>query len=164
VNVGEDRRSPNPAARYTRAIRALGEVAEHAGHLVDPRPAAVGSGSIVNLMANGVGSLDRTFAACAHPIRRRIIERLADREMTVGEATSDFGVSKPAISRHLRVLEEAGAIVRVIDGRTHRLRLSARALDEAQGWMATQHALWERKFDIVEQYLSEQRDAREERG
>jgi DNA-binding transcriptional ArsR family regulator len=118
---------------------------------------------IVNAMANGPASLDRTFAACAHPIRRAIIERLAGREMTVGEATADFGVSKPAISRHLRVLEEAGAIVRVVDGRTHRLRLSAGALDEAQGWMALQRALWERKFDVVEQYLAEQRDAREPR-
>jgi DNA-binding transcriptional ArsR family regulator len=108
-------------------------------------------------MANGLASLDRTFAACAHPIRRQIIERLAGREMTVGEATGDFGVSKPAISRHLRVLEEAGAIVRVIDGRTHRLRLSGEALDEAQRWMARQRALWERKFDVVEEYLSEQR-------
>ena len=78
--------------------------------------------AIVNHMVNDL-MLDRAFAACAHPIRRGIIERLADSEMTVGEATRDFAVSKPAISRHLRVLEEAGAIVRVIDGRTHRLRL-----------------------------------------
>ena len=48
--------------------------------------------------------------------------------MTVGEATRDFSVSKPAISRHLRVLEQAGAIVRVIDGRTHRLRLAEHSL------------------------------------
>jgi DNA-binding transcriptional ArsR family regulator len=107
-------------------------------------------------MANELAALDRTFAACAHPIRRQIIERLAGREMTVGEATGDFGVSKPAISKHLRVLEEAGAIVRVIDGRHHRLRLSAGALAEAQTWMERQRALWERKFDVVEQYLSEQ--------
>src|SRR5918994_633559 len=92
--------------------------------------------------------LDRTFAACAHPLRRQIIERLALREMTVGEATGDFGVSKPTISRHLRVLEEAGAIVRVIDGRTHRLRLAGQPLAEAQTWMARQRALWERKFDV----------------
>jgi DNA-binding transcriptional ArsR family regulator len=114
-------------------------------------------------MANELAPLDRTFAACAHPIRRQIIERLAGREMTVGEATGDFGVSKPAISKHLRVLEEAGAIVRVIDGRTHRLRLSAGALDEAQRWMARQRALWERKFDVVGQFLSEQRETDDDR-
>jgi DNA-binding transcriptional ArsR family regulator len=106
-------------------------------------------------MANELASLDRTFAACAHPIRRQIIERLAGREMTVGQATGDYGVSKPAVSRHLRVLEEAGAIVRVVDGRTHRLRLSSDALADAQAWMEHQRALWERKFDVVEQVLSE---------
>lgn len=86
--------------------------------------------------------LDRAFAACAHPIRRGIIERLADREMSVGDATRDFHVSKPAISRHLRVLEDAGAIVRVIDGRTHRLRLSEDALEDAREWMSEQRAMW----------------------
>lgn len=106
-------------------------------------------------MANSL-VLDRTFAACAHPIRRQIIERLATGEMTVGEATGDFAVSKPAISKHLRVLEDAGAIVRVIDGRTHRLSLNEEALSEASDWMRDQRAVWQRKFAVVEQYLAEQ--------
>jgi DNA-binding transcriptional ArsR family regulator len=104
--------------------------------------------------------LDRTFAACAHPIRRQIIERLATGEMTVREATGDFPVSKPAISKHLRVLEEAGAIVRVIDGRTHRLSLSDRALHDASEWMRDQRAIWERKFAVVEEYLTQQSEER----
>ncbi len=110
-------------------------------------------------MANQA-QLDRTFAACAHPIRRGIIERLGTREMTVGEATCDFAVSKPSISKHLRVLEDAGAIVRVIDGRTHRLRLTEHALEDAQQWMNDQRALWERKFDVLEDYLAQQRARR----
>jgi DNA-binding transcriptional ArsR family regulator len=110
-------------------------------------------------MANQ-GLLDHTFAACAHPIRRAIIERLAAREMTVGEATRDMGVSKPAISRHLRVLEEAGAIVRVIDGRSHRLRLREDALSGAYEWLGDQRAIWERKFDVLDEYLAEQRSRR----
>jgi DNA-binding transcriptional ArsR family regulator len=107
-------------------------------------------------MANSA-QLDKTFAACAHPIRRGILERLTEGEMSVGEATRDFGVSKPAISKHLRVLEEAGAIVRVIDGRTHRLRMREEPLREADDWLAQQRELWERKLDVVEQFLSEQR-------
>jgi DNA-binding transcriptional ArsR family regulator len=107
-------------------------------------------------MANSA-LLDRSFAACSHPIRRGILERLGDGELTVGEATRDFGVSKPAISKHLKVLEEAGTIVRVIDGRTHRLRLGQRPLDDAYAWMTRQRELWERKFDTVEEYLREQR-------
>jgi DNA-binding transcriptional ArsR family regulator len=111
-------------------------------------------------MANST-VLDRSFAACSHPIRRAILERLTEGELSVGEATRDCGVSKPAISKHLKVLEEAGTIVRVIDGRTHRLRLDGRPLDEAYAWMAGQRELWERKLDVVEQYLREQRDRRQ---
>jgi len=103
-------------------------------------------------MANNV--LDATFAACAHPIRRGILERLATGEMTVAEASRGFGVSKPSISRHLRVLEEAGTIIRVIDGRSHRLRLNHRPLDHAGGWITGQRAIWERKFDAVQEFLA----------
>ena len=110
------------------------------------------SASIVNHIANSL-ALDRAFAACAHPIRRAILERLAHSELTVGEATGDFGVSKPAISRHLRVLEEAGAITRVIEGRNHRLRLSEQGLAGARDWIS-QRSLWERKFDVIEEYLA----------
>jgi DNA-binding transcriptional ArsR family regulator len=106
-------------------------------------------------------ALDRSFAACSHPIRRGILERLSEREMTVGEATRDFGVSKPAISKHLKVLEEAGTIVRVIDGRTHRLRLRQEPLQGAYAWIGRQRELWERKLDTVEEYLREQRENRE---
>jgi DNA-binding transcriptional ArsR family regulator len=106
-------------------------------------------------MANSA-TLDRTFAACAHPVRRGILERLSEGEMSVGEATREFGISKPAISRHLRILEEAGAIVRVVDGRVHRLRIPERPLEDAHEWIARQRALWERKLDVVEAYLQEQ--------
>lgn len=112
-------------------------------------------------MANSA-LLDRSFAACSHPIRRGILERLGDGELTVGEATRDFGVSKPAISKHLKVLEEAGTIVRVIDGRTHRLRLKQQPLDDAYAWMTRQRELWERKLDTVEEYLREQRAVQQE--
>jgi DNA-binding transcriptional ArsR family regulator len=120
-------------------------------------------------MANQA-TLDRAFAACAHPIRRGIVERLAAREepggeaapgtagMTVGEATRDFAVSKPAISRHVRVLEEAGAIVRVIDGRTHRLRLAEQPFDDAADWIEQLRRMWQRKFDVVEQFIAENRE------
>jgi DNA-binding transcriptional ArsR family regulator len=110
-------------------------------------------------MVNSTG-LDRTFAACAHPIRRGILERLTEGELSVGEATRDFGVSKPAISKHLKVLEEAGAIVRVVDGRTHRLHIPERSLDDAFAWMTRQRELWERKFDTIERYLREQRETK----
>ena len=63
--------------------------------------------------------------------------------------TGDFGVSKPTISRHLKMLEEAGVVSRVIDGRTHRLALRPEALAEASDWIESQRERWERLFDVV---------------
>jgi DNA-binding transcriptional ArsR family regulator len=95
------------------------------------------------------------FRALSHPIRRGILERLAEGPATVGEATAGFGVSKPAISKHLKVLEETGVVTRVIDGRTHRLSLDTDALGEAAEWMDRQRALWGRLFDVIDDYLKE---------
>jgi DNA-binding transcriptional ArsR family regulator len=97
-----------------------------------------------------------SFRALSHPIRREIVERLAVGPASVGEVSRGFDVSKPAISKHLRVLEETGVITRVIDGRTHRLSLEPRALDEAAEWMDRQRVLWERLFDVVDEYLKEE--------
>ena len=98
------------------------------------------------------------FRALAHPIRRGIVEHLAAGPATVGEATAGFGVSKPAISKHLKVLEETGVVTRVVRGRTHLLRLDTAALDDAADWMDRQRAIWTRMFDVVDDYLKEERD------
>ena len=95
------------------------------------------------------------FKALSHPIRRGIVERLADGPATVGIVTAGFGVSKPAISKHLKVLEETGVVTRVIDGRTHRLSLEPEALTDAAEWMDQQRALWGRLMDVVDEYLKE---------
>jgi DNA-binding transcriptional ArsR family regulator len=108
-------------------------------------------------LVNGSPELDRAFAALSHPVRRQIVERLARGPATVGQAAAGAGVSKPAITKHLRVLEEAHVVVRVVEGRAHRLSLNAAPLDDAAAWIGRQRALWERKFDAVEQYLGEAR-------
>ena len=95
------------------------------------------------------------FRALSHPIRREIVERLAVGPATVGDATSGLGVSKPAISKHLKVLEESGVVTRVIEGRTHRLSLDAEGMEEAAEWMDLQRARWTRLFDAVGDYLKE---------
>jgi DNA-binding transcriptional ArsR family regulator len=96
------------------------------------------------------------FRALSHPIRRGIVERLAEGPATVGEATSGFGVSKPAISRHLKVLEQTGVVKRVVEGRTHRLSLEPGVLSEAATWMDRQRTVWERLFDVVDDYVKEE--------
>ncbi|MGC1799284.1 MAG: metalloregulator ArsR/SmtB family transcription factor [Solirubrobacterales bacterium] len=98
------------------------------------------------------------FKALAHPIRRDIVERLSGGTATVGEATRDLGVSKPTISRHLKMLEEAGVVTRVIDGRTHRLALRPETLADASDWIDIQRARWERLFDVVDAYLEERKE------
>jgi DNA-binding transcriptional ArsR family regulator len=100
-------------------------------------------------MANDV------FSALAHPLRRGIVERLSEGPATVGEVTRDFGVSKPTISRHLRMLEEAGLVSRVIVGRNHQLALRPGTLADAEEWIAHQRTRWERLFDVVGEYLEE---------
>jgi DNA-binding transcriptional ArsR family regulator len=97
------------------------------------------------------------FTALAHPTRREIIRRLSGGAATVGEATRDLGVSKPTISRHLKLLEEAGVVTRVIDGRTHRLELRPETLAETAEWIERQRARWERLFDVVDEYLEERK-------
>ena len=98
-----------------------------------------------------------TFTALAHPLRREIVARLSGGAATVGEASRGLGVSKPTISRHVRLLEEAGVVARVVDGRTHRLALRGEALADAAGWIETQRTRWERLFDAVGEYLEEQK-------
>ena len=102
---------------------------------------------------NSSQELDRSFLALSHPARRTIVARLAEGSATVGQASQGLGLSKPAVSKHVRVLEDAGLIRRVIEGREHRLRLKGRSMTEAEQWIERHRELWERKFDAVERYL-----------
>ena len=99
-----------------------------------------------------------TFSALAHPTRREIVERLAGGAATVGEVSREFGVSKPTISRHVKLLEEAGVVDRVVQGRTHRLALRPDTLAETSRWIEAQRRRWEALFDAVGDYLEERTD------
>jgi DNA-binding transcriptional ArsR family regulator len=96
------------------------------------------------------------FAALAHPIRREIVERLSGGVLTVGETSDGLGVSKPTVSRHLRMLEDAGVVARAVEGRTHRLTLRPETLAATAGWIESQRTRWERLFEVVDEYLEEQ--------
>lgn len=103
-----------------------------------------------------VNSVEGSFRALGHPARRRIVERLAHGPATVGEATGGLGITKPAVTKHLKVLEGAGLVHRVREGRSHRLRLEREPLRAAAAWMDRQRALWESKLDAVEHFLAEE--------
>jgi DNA-binding transcriptional ArsR family regulator len=106
---------------------------------------------------NNSVTLDRSFLALSHPVRRTIVERLARGSATVGEATRGLSVSKPAVTKHLKVLEQAGVLRRHVEGRTHRLELEAHSLARAEEWLEYHRRLWEAKFDAVEEHLEQKR-------
>jgi DNA-binding transcriptional ArsR family regulator len=101
------------------------------------------------------GSLGATFAALADPTRRAILERLAHGEASVTELAEPFQVSLPAISKQLRVLEQAGLLIREKEGRVRRCRLDAEPMKEAAEWLARYRRYWERQLDSLADYLNE---------
>lgn len=105
--------------------------------------------------------LDRSFEALSHPVRRAIVERLVAGPTTVGRASAGLGVSKPAVTKHLKVLEGAGLVTRTVRGRTHELRLEPHSLREASHWLELHRSLWEAKFAAVGRHLAETFEERE---
>ena len=99
-------------------------------------------------------NLDATFSALADPTRRAILARLAQGEATVGELARPFDISMPAISRHLRVLEEATLITRERDGQLRRCRLNASALKRASAWLEFYRRFWVESFDRLDKHLA----------
>ena len=93
--------------------------------------------------------LDDVFAALAHPIRRAIIERLAEGECTVGELAEPHDVSLPAISQHLRALEEVGLLEQTHTGRVRRCALKAAPLSAAFSWIVQYRIFWEDMLDDI---------------
>ncbi len=99
-------------------------------------------------------TLDRTFSALAHPIRRAILTRLARGESaSVSELAQPFDVSLMAISKHLKVMEVAGLIRREKDGRVHRCSFDPSAIDAASHWIEVHRHYWEQQLDSLAAYL-----------
>lgn len=97
--------------------------------------------------------LDRVFTALADPTRRAILNRLVESEVTVGELAEPFAMSRPAISKHLDVLERAGLVHRVADGRVNRCQFDPEPLRDAMALMARYQAHWDRQFNAIALYL-----------
>lgn len=102
---------------------------------------------MVELKAHG---LDRVFHALADPTRRAMLRRLAEGEHSVGELAEPFDMSFAAAAKHVKVLEGAGLLKRTIDGRTHRCRIVAGPLAEADRWIAHYQHFWTNRLDALE--------------
>ncbi|HSP33093.1 MAG TPA: metalloregulator ArsR/SmtB family transcription factor [Thermoanaerobaculia bacterium] len=99
--------------------------------------------------------LSLTFAALADPTRRAILERLASGERSVSELAEPFDMSLPAISKHLKVLERAGLIVRSRDAQWRPCHLDAAPLKDVADWVSEYKKFWEESFDRLDEYLHE---------
>jgi DNA-binding transcriptional ArsR family regulator len=105
-------------------------------------------------------SLDLTFHALADGTRRSMIHQLARGESrSAGELGRQFRSAQPTISRHLKVLEQAGLVERTVEGRVHRFRLRREQLADAGGWIARHQAFWTGAVDQLEQMLAAEGDA-----
>lgn len=99
--------------------------------------------------------LSTTFAALADPTRRAILARLALGGCSVSELAEPFEMSMPAVSKHLRVLERAGLIVRGREAQWRPCRIQPRPLKEVAEWTERYRDLWEQRFDRLDTYLQQ---------
>jgi DNA-binding transcriptional ArsR family regulator len=98
-------------------------------------------------------ALDSTYAALSDPTRRAILARLARGDATVGEIAAPFPISGPAISRHLKVLEQADLIARTRRGQQLVCRLNPQGLKSAQDWLEEMRAFWDGALDRLDAHL-----------
>jgi DNA-binding transcriptional ArsR family regulator len=104
--------------------------------------------------------LTATFAALANPTRRAILARLADGEATVNELAAPFELTLPAISKHIKVLERAGLIVRGQHAQFRPCALDAAPLQAVSTWAEQYRPVWEARFDRMDEHLAQLRSRR----
>lgn len=112
---------------------------------------------------NQAQNLDATFAALADPTRRAILARLAAGEASVAELAKPFAMSQPAISKHLKVLEQAGLISQGQDAQRRPRKLEATPLKQAASWLENYRRFWEESYRNLDTLLDEMK-AKEEHG
>lgn len=102
-----------------------------------------------------IDPLSQTLAALADPTRRAILARLAQGEASVNQLAEPFVISLPAISRHLKVLENAGLISRGRDAQWRPCKLEPKTLKQVDEWLSQYRRFWEGSFDKMDAYLTE---------
>ena len=102
--------------------------------------------------------LDLAFAALADPTRRAILRQLSQGEASVGDIAAQFPISQPAISRHLRVLEDAGLIETAKSAQSRPRRLRPGGMAQAQKFLDEMATYWPDQFDRLAQFLAEEKD------
>ncbi len=122
-------------------------------HLTD-RLTIFGDQQIFNLMVESkTRALDNVFQALTDPTRRAMLKSLSAGELNIGELAAPFEMSLAAASKHVKVLERAGLVTRVIQGRTHVCRLDPRPLAEADEWLRFYEQFWHRQLNALDASL-----------
>lgn len=106
-------------------------------------------------MVNNRPALDHVFGALADSTRRDMIQRLSQGPATIGELGEPFGITKGAVTKHIKVLERAGLLRRDIQGRVHRCEIDTLPLEVVQRWVDQVRTFWEERFDDLSEYLDE---------
>lgn len=106
--------------------------------------------------------LDAAFAALAHPARRAILARLAKGQATVNALAEPFDMSLPAVSKHIRVLEEAGLITRERQAQFRPCRLNAAPLKAVARWTEQYRDIWDARFDVMDNLLADMKDSKDD--
>jgi DNA-binding transcriptional ArsR family regulator len=104
-------------------------------------------------MAVATDGLSRIFAALADPTRRDILSRLDAGPLSVTELAEPYRMSRPAVSQHVSVLEEAGLITRSASAQYRPCHLRPEGMNEASEWIAKHSAAWEQRFDLLDHHL-----------
>jgi DNA-binding transcriptional ArsR family regulator len=112
---------------------------------------------LLNNDVSAAERLDAAFAALADPVRRAILLRLVEGEATVGELAAPFDISQPAVSRHLKVLESAGLIMRRVDGTRRPCKLVPGALDDLDDYLAQLREVLEINYARLDRLLAASR-------
>ena len=104
--------------------------------------------------------MSAVFMALADATRRGMITRLSEGPATIGELGRPYAISKPAVTRHVKVLERAGLVSRKKDGRIHRCKLNPAPMKTAEDWIEKHRKFWEASLDSLASYLEETNDDR----
>lgn len=99
--------------------------------------------------------LNTIFSALSDPTRRAMLSRLINEDMSVADLSQPFAMTKPAITKHLKVLEKAGLLSRTIEGRVHRCRIKPEPLKAVSQWVSFYEQFWNKKLDALDSYLNE---------
>ena len=111
-------------------------------------------------MAEALAQPERVFRALSDPTRRRVLERLSLGPASVGELKRPFRMALPSFVQHLSVLEECRLVRSTKAGRVRTYRIVPQPLMAAEGWLARQRGLWERRLDQLDSYLARMKEER----